>query len=59
LTYITIRTLTYHLYADECGLLVLAAPLPSASLSKNKFFDRLKQPVFPAVSFQFSTFCHN
>jgi len=42
LTYIAIRTLPYHLYADECGLLVLTAPLTSASLSKNKFFDRLK-----------------
>ena len=32
---------TVPMYADECGLLVLAAPLTSASLSKNKFFDRL------------------
>ncbi len=41
LTYCTTRTLTYHLYADACELLVLTAPLPSVSLSKNQFFDRL------------------
>ncbi len=34
LTYCTNRTLPYHLYADESGLLVLAALLTSASLSK-------------------------
>jgi hypothetical protein len=29
------------MYADESGLLVFASPLTSASLSKNRFFDRL------------------
>ena len=43
LTYIANRTLPYHLYADESGLLVLVALLTSASLSKNKFFDRLQK----------------
>ena len=37
LTYCTNRTLPYHLYADGSGLLVLAAPLPSGSLSKTTF----------------------
>jgi len=46
LTYITIRTLPYHLYADECGLLALAAPLTSSSLSKNKFLTDEK--AFPS-----------
>ncbi len=41
LTYCATRTLTYHLYADACELLVLTAPLTSASLSKNEFSDRL------------------
>ena len=36
---------TVPMYADECGLLVLAAPLTSASLSKNKFFDRLNSTI--------------
>ena len=44
LTYCTTRTLPYHLYADECELLVLTALLTSGSLSKNKFFDRLRTP---------------
>ena len=43
---------TVPMYADEFGLLVLAAPLTSASLSKNKFFARLKngssEPFFCA-----------
>ncbi len=33
LTYCANRTLTYHLYADESGLLVLETLVPSASLS--------------------------
>ena len=33
LTYCTNRTLTYHLYADECDLFVFGASLPSVSLS--------------------------
>ena len=43
LTYCTNRTLPYHLYADESGLFVSAAPLTSGSLSKKQFFDRLKR----------------
>ena len=35
---------TVPMYADEIALLVLAAPLTSASLSKNLFFDRLSLP---------------
>ena len=31
------------MYADESGLLVFASPLTSASLSKNRFFDRLRR----------------
>ena len=42
LTFCTNRSLAYHLYADGSGLLDLAAPLTSVSLSNNKFFDRLK-----------------
>ena len=30
------------MYADESGLLVFGAPLTSARLSKNKFFDSLR-----------------
>ena len=41
LTYCATRPLPYHLYADECELLVLTALVTSDSLSKNKFFDRL------------------
>ena len=37
LTYCANRTLPYHLYADGSGLLVLTAPLTSASLSKITF----------------------
>ncbi len=37
LTYCATRSLPYHLYADECALLVLAAPLTSGSLSKLVF----------------------
>ena len=37
LTYCTTRTLPYHLYADECELFVLTAPLTSVSLSKRGF----------------------
>ncbi len=36
-TYCATRTLPYHLYADECELLVLSAPLTSVSLSKKVF----------------------
>ena len=43
MTYIATPTLPYHLYADEWELLVLTASLTSASLSKNKFFDRLTE----------------
>ncbi len=43
LTYCANRTLTYHLYAYESGLLVLETLVTSVSLSKNKFFDRLKK----------------
>ena len=32
------------MYADAFGLLVFGPLLPSASLSKTKFFDRLKNP---------------
>ena len=32
------------MYADGFGLFVLSASLTSASLSKNKFFDRLNTP---------------
>ncbi len=35
---------TVPMYADEPGLLVFGVSLTSVSLSKNKFFDRLKQP---------------
>ena len=42
LTYCATRTLPYRLYADECELLVLAAPLTSASFVKKDFFDRLQ-----------------
>ena len=50
LTYCTTRTLPYHLYADECELFVLTAPLTSVRLSK-EFFDSLRNrermlPVF-------------
>jgi len=31
------------MYADAFGLLVFGAPLTSVSLSKKKFFDRLKK----------------
>ena len=37
LTYCANRTLTYHLYADGSGLLVLTSLLTSASLSKQVF----------------------
>ena len=37
LTYFATRTLPYHLYADACELLILSAPLTSASLSKKSF----------------------
>ncbi len=50
LTYCANRTLTYHLYADESGLLVLETLVTSVSLSKNKFFDRLRPPARPGVS---------
>ena len=43
LTYCTMRTLPYQLYADECALFVLTAPLNSDSLSKS-FFNRQKAP---------------
>ena len=33
---------TVPMYADESGLLVFGASLTSASLLKNKFFDRLR-----------------
>ena len=42
LTYCTTRSLPYHLYADGSELFVLMALVTSVSLSKNKFFDRLK-----------------
>ena len=42
LTYCTTRTLPYHLYADECELLVLTAPLTSVSLSKKIFLTDCK-----------------
>ena len=35
------------MYADAFGLLVLPALLTSASLPKNRFFDRLKGVVHP------------
>ncbi len=38
LTYCASRTLTYHLYADESGLLVLETLVTSASLSKKQVF---------------------
>ena len=33
---------TVSIYADECELLVFVPLLTSVSLSKNKFFDRLR-----------------
>ena len=39
------------MYADAFGLLVSGAPLTSVSLSKNKFFDRLKKEEAFASSF--------
>ena len=33
------------MYADAFGLLVLTALVTSDSLSKNRFFDRLKMPL--------------
>ena len=52
LTYSINRTLPYHLYADEFDLFVFGASLPSASLSKNEFFDRLGPGLDDRV------FCH-
>ena len=49
LTYCWVRTLPYHLYADGFDLFVFGASLPSASLSKNKFFDRLKRGIAPLL----------
>ena len=53
LTYCAIRPLPYHLYADEGGLLVLSAPLTSASLSKISFLTDCGTAgeSFPAVPF--------
>ncbi len=45
-------------YADECELLALAAPLTSASLSKNKFFDRLRSRKASASHSQSEYFTH-
>ena len=42
LTYCANRMTTVPLYAYAFGLLVFGAPLTSVSLSKNKFFDRLR-----------------
>ncbi len=43
LTCCATRPLTYHLYADECGLLALPALVTSACLPKNEFFGRQKR----------------
>ncbi len=45
LTYFANCPLPYPTYADEGSLLVFAPFLTSASLPKNKFFDRLEIPV--------------
>ena len=42
--------LTVSIYADSFALLVFGAPLTSGSLSKNKFFDRLKNGGLPMGS---------
>ena len=53
---------TVSTYADACELLALTAFVTSASLSKNKFFDRLKstalavQAVLLCYSSVFSLF---
>jgi len=53
LTYCVNRTLTYHLYADGSGLLVLTSLLTSARGVKNKFFDRLTVgAAIPVVIFR-------
>ena len=41
LTYCANRTLTYHLYADGSGLLVLAASLTSVRLAKYFLSDEI------------------
>ena len=51
LTYCTTRSLPYHLYADGSELFVLVALVTSFSLSKNKFFDRLKATGTVACGF--------
>ena len=43
LTYCATRPLPYHLYADECELLVLTALLTSARLSKISFLTACKR----------------
>ena len=49
LTYCTNRRSTVPMYADAFGLLGLTASLTSVSLSKNKFFDRLRQTLTGSV----------
>ena len=59
LTYCANRRSTVPMYADAFGLLVLTASLTSVSLSKNKFFDRLKRTRLGAL-FSYSvtiTYC--
>ena len=43
------RRSTVPMYADAFGLLGLTASLTSVSLSKNKFFDRLRQTLTGSV----------
>ena len=49
LTYCTTRTLPYHLYADECELLVFGASLPSVGFIKNRSLIGTKRAGFPLL----------
>ena len=53
LTYCTTRTLPYHLYADECELLVFGVSLTSVGLSGYQKFNIKSPPAEKQAEIRF------